>query len=197
NEELYLSVSRKYGEIAVLQQSQSGFGRIVDSGITPKNPVSPNKKIFVLIGLMLGGMLAVGFIAFKEFRDNSVNTVEQLKSDLLPPLTVVPKIEAIPGGNEKSFKTGEGKMPQEVVMMVNRTSITSEAIRRLKNNIIFQNGDEPPKSIAITSPEKGDGKSTITSNLAIAMAEEGYWTLAIGADFRKPKLYKYFGQPQE
>src|SRR5699024_4704586 len=82
NEELYLSVSRKYGEIAVLQQSQSGFGRIVDSGITPKNPVSPNKKIFVLIGLMLGGMLAVGFIAFKEFRDNSVNTVEQLKSDL-------------------------------------------------------------------------------------------------------------------
>src|SRR5699024_12497596 len=35
NEELYLSVSRKYGEIAVLQQSQSGFGRIVDSGITP------------------------------------------------------------------------------------------------------------------------------------------------------------------
>src|SRR5699024_4446863 len=29
------------------------------------------------------------------------------------------------------------------------------------------------------------------------MAEEGYWTLAIGADFRKPKLYKYFGLPQE
>ncbi len=197
NEELYMSVAQQYAEIAVLEQSQSGFGRIIDPAIITNAPVSPDKKLFILLGLMLGGFLAVGFIGFREFRDNSVNTVEQLKTDLLPPLTIIPEIDKTSQDKKKSFKTGEGKIPQEVVMLLNNTSIPSEAIRRLKNNIIFQSGERPPKSIAITSPEKGDGKSTITANLAIAMAEEGYWTLVIDADFRRPKLYKYFGLPQE
>lgn len=197
NEALYMAISGKYADISVWQQSQFGFGRIIDPGTIPDIPVSPNKKLLMFLGFMLGGVLAVGFIGFKEFRDNSVNNADQLRMSYLPPLTIIPEIEKAEGNNGKSFKTGEGEIPHEVVMLLNRTSITSEAIRRLKNNIIYQNGERPPKTIAITSPEKGDGKSTISANLAIALAEEGYWTLVIGADFRRPKLYKYFGVPEE
>jgi len=193
-EELFVNVSRQYADMAVLQQAQSGFGRIVDPGNIPKVPISPNKKIFLLLGLMLGGFMAVGYIAIREFTDNSVNEVGQLQSVHFPPLTVVPAIDKKKAQkNRKSFEKGEGEIPDELVLLQDRKSITSEAIRRLKNNIIYQNGDRPPKSIVITSPEKGDGKSTIASNLGIAFAEEGYWTLVIDADFRRPRLHKNFG----
>jgi capsular exopolysaccharide synthesis family protein len=143
---------------------------------------------------MLGGFMAVGYIAIREFTDNSVNEVGQLQSVHFPPLTVVPVIDKKKAQkNRKSFEKGEGEIPDELVLLQDRKSITSEAIRRLKNNIIYQNGDRPPKSIVITSPEKGDGKSTIASNLGIAFAEEGYWTLVIDADFRRPRLHKNFG----
>lgn len=197
NEELYVNVSRQHADVSVLQQSKFGFGRVVDSANVPEIPVSPNKKIFLLLGLMFGGVLAAGFIFIREFRDNSVNNIGQLKTIYLPPLTVVPGIKKLEKKNRKLFSEGEGVIPQEIVMLNDRASIVAESIRRLKNNIIFQNGDQPPKSIVVTSPEKGDGKSTILSNLAIAFAEEGYWTLVIDADFRRPKLHKYFGVKDE
>src|SRR5699024_7169948 len=164
NEELYLAVARQYANIAVLEQSQHGFGRIIDPAILNNSPVSPNKMLFMILGFMLGGVLACGFIAFREFKDNSINNVEELRTALLPPLTVIPEIETVTKKNKKSFKKGGGLIPKEVVMLQNRRSITSEAIKFLKNNIIYQNGEHPPKSIAITSPEKGDGKSTIAAN---------------------------------
>lgn len=197
NEELYINVSKQYADMSILQQSQYGFGRIIDPANIPSFAVSPNKKILLLLGLMFGGILAAGFIAIREFRDNSVNNIGQLKTIYLPPLTVIPGIEKVKKEDQKLFKKGEGKIPDEVVMLHDRTSITAEAVRRLKNNIIYQNGELPPKTIVITSPEKGDGKSTVAANLSISFAEEGFWTLVIDADFRRPKLQKYFGITEE
>ncbi|HLR31350.1 MAG TPA: polysaccharide biosynthesis tyrosine autokinase [Fodinibius sp.] len=197
NEELYLNVSRQYADMSVWRQSQYGFGRIIDQGNVPGAPVSPNKKILMILGFMLGGLVAAGFIAIREFRDNSVNSVDQLRTVYMPSITVIPSFEKVSKKDRKSFETGKGRIPDEVVMLRDRSSIASEAVRRLKNNIIYQYGDTPPKTIAITSPEKGDGKSTVAANLGIAFAEEGYWTLVIGADFRRPKLYKYFGLTAE
>ncbi|MEL7834397.1 GumC family protein [Fodinibius sp. Rm-B-1B1-1] len=193
NEELYVNISRQFADMSVWKQSQFGFGRIIDPGQVPSNPVSPNKKILLLLGVMLGGLVSAGFIFIKEFRDNSVNDVGELKTMYLPSVTVVPSFDKISRRKRKSFKVGQGKVPAELVLMQNRDSISAEAIRRLKNNIIYQYGDVPPKSIAITSPEKGDGKSTIAANLGIAFAEEGFKTVLIGADFRRPQVGKYFG----
>ena len=197
NEELYLNVLRQYADMSVLRQSQFGFGRIIDPGYVPSFPISPNKKIFLILGIMLGGFFAAGFIFIKEFQDNSVNNVGQLRTVYLPPLTVIPSFEQITNGSRQSFKKGSGKIPKELVLLQNSSSISSEAVRRLKNNIIYQHGENPPKTIAITSAEKGDGKSTVAANLGIALAEDGYWTLIIGADFRRPKLHKYFGLPKK
>lgn len=193
NEELYINISRQYADMSVWKQSQFGFGRVVDPGEVPVVPVSPNKKILLLLGIMLGGLFSAGFIVVSEFRDNTVNDVGELKTLYLPPVTVVPSFEKSSRKKRKHFSVGEGKIPTELVMLRDRASISSEAIRRLKNNIIYQHGELPPKTIAITSAEKGDGKSTIVANLGIAFAEDGFKTLLIGADFRRPKLGKYLG----
>jgi capsular exopolysaccharide synthesis family protein len=193
NEELYINISRQYADMSVWKQSQFGFGRVIDPGQVPNVPVSPNKKILLLLGIMLGGLASAGFIFINEFRDNTVNDVGELKTMFLPSITVVPSFEKVSRRNRKDFSVGEGKIPAELVLLQDRLSLSSEAIRRLKNNIIYQYGERPPKTISVTSAEKGDGKSTIVANLGIAFAEDGYKTLIIGADFRRPKLGKYMG----
>lgn len=195
NEELYLNVSKQYADMSVWKQSQFGFGRIIDTADIANVPVSPNKKMFILLGVMLGGLFAAGLIAFYDFKDNSVKSVDQLRTIYLPALTlsVIPAFDKVPKKNRKFFATGNGRIPDELVLLQDRASLPSESIRRLKNHLIYHHGDKPPKTIAVTSPEKGDGKSTIVANLGIAFAEEGYRTLVIGADFRRPQLGKYFG----
>lgn len=193
NEELYLSVSSKYAEMSVLKQSQFGFGRIIDTAMVPGSPISPNKKLLLILGVMLGGLFAGGIITLREFLDNSINSIDQLKYSQLPMLAAIPELQKVSKRKKQSFKNGEEKIPDELVLLHDRANIASESVRRLKNNIVYQHGDTPPKTIAVTSAEKGDGKSTIASNLGIAFAEEGYKTLVIDTDFRRPRLHKYFG----
>lgn len=195
NEEMYVSVSRQYADMSVLKQSQFGFGRVLDTALIPNNPVSPNEKLLLLVGLMLGGVLATSIIVLRDFFDNSISSVDELKMTRLPMLSAIPVLEKVSKKNKKTFKNGSGEIPTELVLLRDRSHVASEAMRRLKNNIIYQHGDIPPKTIALTSPEKGDGKSTVVANLGIAFAEEGYKTLVVDTDFRRPKLHNYFGIP--
>ncbi|MCH8549990.1 MAG: polysaccharide biosynthesis tyrosine autokinase [Balneolaceae bacterium] len=197
NEALYEDVSRRFADMSVLKQSQFGFGRIVDDALVPGAPVSPNQKILLLMGMMLGGIFAVAVIFIKEFRDDSISSIDQLRPLHLPLLAAVPKFEKIPRRKRKTFEAGEGEVPEGLVLVQNRLSVASESIRRLKNNIVYQFGDTPPKTIGVTSAEKGDGKSTIVSNLGIAFAEAEFKTLIIDTDFRRPKIHEYFGLKNE
>lgn len=193
NEEMYVNISSQHADMAVLKQSQFGFGRIVDTGVVPSSPVSPNKKILLILGIMIGGVLAAGLITIREFFDNSINSVDEIKMTRLPMLSAVPVLDKVSKKNQKTFKNGKGAIPDELVLLRDHSHVASESIRRLKNNIVYQYGDNPPKTMAVTSAEKGDGKSTIVSNLGLAFAEEGYKTLVIDTDFRRPKLHTYFG----
>ena len=196
NEQLYMDVSKKYADMSIWKQSQYGNGQIIDQGEIPNKPVSPNKKIYVLLGIMLGGLVSAGCITVREFWDDSVKDAYQLRNQTLPSLTftAIPTFEKVSEKNKRSFEIGHGKIPDEMVLLYDSASLVSESIRRLKNNIVYQHGNYPPKTIAVTSAEKGDGKSTIVANLGIAFAEEGYKTLVVGADFRRPKLQEYFGR---
>lgn len=197
NEEMFVNVSSQYADMSVLKQSQFGFGRVLDNGLIPNTPVSPNKKILLLVGIMLGGVFAAGFIAVREFADNSISSVDELNMTSLPMLSAIPVLEKASKKNNKMFKNSNGEIPNELVLLRDRSHVASESIRRLKNNIIYQYGDVPPKTIAITSPEKGDGKSTVISNLGLAFAEEGFKTLVVDTDFRRPKIHNYYGLSNE
>jgi capsular exopolysaccharide synthesis family protein len=71
-------------------------------------------------------------------------------------------------------------------------SVVAEAYRTIRTAVFFGAPKEGAKTILITSPAPGDGKSTLASNLAISMAQAGQKTLLIDADFRKPVQHKIF-----
>jgi capsular exopolysaccharide synthesis family protein len=71
-------------------------------------------------------------------------------------------------------------------------SIVAEAYRTIRTAVFFGVPKGKAKTILITSPDVGDGKTTLVSNLAIAMAQAGQKTLILDADFRKPMQHNIF-----
>jgi len=71
-------------------------------------------------------------------------------------------------------------------------SVVAEAYRTIRTAVFFGSPKEKAKIILVTSPEPGDGKSTLASNLAIAMAQAGQKTLVVDADFRRPMQNRIF-----
>lgn len=71
-------------------------------------------------------------------------------------------------------------------------SPVSEAFRALRTNIKYASVDQPLKSILFTSPGPSEGKSTVTANFALTLAQAGYKVLLLDCDMRKPAQHKIF-----
>lgn len=75
-------------------------------------------------------------------------------------------------------------------------SVAAEAYRILRTNLQFTHPDRPLKSVLVTSPTVGDGKSTVTANLAVSFAQAGRRTIVVNADLRRPSVHKLFHVPE-
>ena len=72
-----------------------------------------------------------------------------------------------------------------------------KSIRALRTAVLFSSADEGARSIVVTSTGPSEGKTVVSSNLAIALAQAGQRTLVIDADMRRPRMHEALGRPQE
>lgn len=195
NEELFLTVSKQYAEMSLWEQTQFGLGRPVDDGYIPEQPVKPNKKLYVLVGFILGGILSVGFIFIREAFNTRIDSVEKLKRFDPPLLAVIPSmndfIKDNHNGNERVPINGR-EVSTTMVSLLDTVSPVSESFRRLQSNIIYSNPDANLKSIMVTSSTQGEGKTTIASNLGVVLAEAGYKVVVVDTDLRRPQMHLQF-----
>ncbi|WP_285842040.1 CpsD/CapB family tyrosine-protein kinase [Ureibacillus chungkukjangi] len=86
----------------------------------------------------------------------------------------------------------QAKMPRTLITISDNNSLISEQFRTIRANINFSMPGEELKTILITSPSPGEGKSTNAANIAVVFAQEGKRVLLVDADLRKPTLHYTF-----
>ena len=89
-------------------------------------------------------------------------------------------------GEDKDFS-------RHVVALTEPTSPAAETYRALRTNLLYGFIDDPPRTIVLTSPGPGEGKSITSSNLGIVLAQAGKNTLIVDCDMRSPAVHKIFG----
>lgn len=163
--------------------------RVTESASLPTSPTFPNVKLSVVIGLIVGLLIGIVYALLKSILDRRLRTAEQVEREF-----EVPVIGAVP--IDRAFQTVErlGKASASDATDVTRNqSALGESMRELRTNLQFMNVDAPPRVLVVSSPLPGDGKSTITANLALAMAASGERVIVIDADLRRPTVAKTFG----
>jgi capsular exopolysaccharide synthesis family protein len=88
-------------------------------------------------------------------------------------------------------------MTDELVVLGNPKSVIAESIRTIRTNLQFSSVDDEVKTILVTSTEPGEGKSFISSNLALSFAQNDSKVLIVDCDMRKGRLHKIFGVTNE
>jgi succinoglycan biosynthesis transport protein ExoP len=149
--------------------------------------VEPNFKKTMMMGSVLGALvgLLLGFLV--ETADKSFRTPDEISQVLgLPLVGISPQFQAARPSTETSFGPA-------VITVHRPRSQSAEAFRGVRTHLLAGLRDEVTKVILVTSPEPGDGKSTMASNLAVAMAQSGKSVLLIDADMRRPTVHTLIG----
>lgn len=171
-EPLYRLLQQKKEENMISLYALPDNARMMEVPYTKVTPIKPNKRNICLMGLLLGIMIPPGIFFIKESLRRKVYGKQDVeKRTKLPVFAIIPK----------------AKDDIILVDFKNKDKIT-EAFRMLRANMQFLEG----KVIQVTSSIAGEGKSTISTNLAIALASIGKKVILVGMDLRKPKIHKIF-----
>ena len=184
NRQIFESLMQRTKETGISGELKTSNVRIVDAAETPRTPATPNTRNNLLLALLGGATLAIGLAMFFEYLDNRIKSPEELKQYLgLPFLGMLPAL----------FDTGI-----ENPLLNNGVPPNfSESVRGVRTNLMFSTTVEGARSLLVTSTGPGEGKTVVSTNLAVALAQAGQRVLLIDADMRKPRVHTIFGKPQQ
>ena len=155
--------------------------RVIDPAVTPEKPVRPRKLMNLAIGLLGGGLLGLMLVFVLEFLDQSVKSSEDLEEKLgLPFLGFVP------------YEKLKKKESEYATLLKEGNSLVAENVRNVRTMLDFSLAGEHNAPILITSSLQGEGKSYLSSNLLVALAQTGKKVLLVDGDLRRARVHRVF-----
>jgi polysaccharide biosynthesis transport protein len=153
---------------------------LVEPAVLPDRPIGPNKPLIIFLVSMIGFVLAALTAHLLEYLDRSIKTPEDIERVLdLPVVGYIGEMDI-----RQDSWAYVAKKPRSPI---------AEAFRSMRTNIEFAGVDQPLKTILVTSAEAEDGKTTVSSNLAIAMGHGDKKVLLMDADMRRGNLHTIVG----
>ena len=153
---------------------------VVRPPTTPEGPVSPKPARNIALAAVLGLLLGLGAALVRETLDKTIKTQDDVKT-----VTEVPIIGSIMHDPDA--------VRRPLIVEVDPRSPRAEAFRSLRTNLQFIDAANHPRTLVITSSLAGEGKSTMSANLALTMAQGGSRVCLVEADLRRPKVLDYLG----
>ncbi|MDQ6663870.1 MAG: exopolysaccharide transport family protein, partial [Acidobacteriota bacterium] len=210
---LYEATLQRVKEADVASAIRANNVRVVDPARAPRKPIRPNRTLNAAIGLLAGTFFGVGFVLFTERRQPHPQIPSDTRARLqMPELGTIPS--ACNADSQRQRATlppwfpGNGHGPPangparpirnwlQVVTLVERDSALAESFRGALASLLFSaNNGVTPRVIVITSASAGEGKTTVTTNLGIALAATNRRVLLIDGNRRNPRLHDIFRVP--
>jgi len=181
-----LSQIRKRNNAIEIEQKAKPKLELITLASTPDRPSRDRRHRYIIAGCIVSLMIAFGFGLLLDARDKRVITCLDIKNHVRAPIL----------GVIQHIRRRKRKTPGKIC--VEKTSSSAaEQYRRIVSLIINPTDGKEIRSILITSPGKGDGKTTLSSNLACAMAQFGKKVLLIDANMHNPGLSAIFNMSDE
>lgn len=182
-ERLCDALDARLKELNLTQKVGAADIHVLEQGRVAVSPTTPKKGRTMALGLVLGSMLGVGLSLLQELRDERMHSADDVYDAVqLPLLAAIPHLS----GRLTAMQKAQ-------TVHLRPKSDEAEAFRKLRTALHFGSNRRKPRTMLVTSPAAGEGKSTTASNLAIALAHAGCRVLLLEADLRKPVLHVLFG----
>ncbi len=183
----------KYQEIKVVESQTIGNARILQYAEVGRNPSALKKKVLILVGGVLGGLLLGVATAFLiDVLDKRVKTskeAEELFDHTLLGLIPAFKIKNPSQREALSLK----QISRRIIVETSPQSVIHESYQMLQANLKFVSLDKKVRTIVVTSSIPGEGKSEVSANLAAVIAQTGRRVLLVDADMRRPSQHHLWG----
>jgi capsular exopolysaccharide synthesis family protein len=205
--QLYETLSQRAKEAGFVSAMQTTTIRVVDVPAAPSSPISPRRTTAASVGLLLGSLCGFGFAVFRDRTANVFRVPGETERLLrVHELGVIPnadrglKPRVIAGVSLPSQISGSASKralqagnPPALQCWNQNFSIVAEAYRNTTHSILLA-GVMPRASrvYVITSPNSGEGKTTVTVNLGVALSKSKQRVVVVDGDLRKPGLHKNF-----
>lgn len=150
----------------------------LEDATVSSTPVSPDTKKLTGMGAIAGFTLVLAVIFLRRTIDTKLRTREDATK-----ATDAGVLGVLPLSDE---------LTEENILHSDSDHVSQEAIRQMRTNLRFVNVDNPPKSLIVTSAEPGEGKSTVSTSIARALADAGEPVIIIDADLRRSTIAKKF-----
>ena len=213
NKQIYQGLLQRLKEAGVSAGLKASNVRVVDPAEPPRKPARPNLPLNLAMAVVLGLGLGVGAAFFQEYLDNSLKSPEDVERFLgLPSLALIPAVQSLNGRRNYLYgkrdrshliapASQDAKAPlavpgwHRIDVNPQQSSSLAEAFRSLRTSVLLSTANQPPRTLLVSSSQPGEGKTTISINLSISLAQLGQRVLLIDGDMRRPCVRKALDLP--
>lgn len=180
-----------------LMRDFGGYDARVIASAGPGSRIAAGLFRTLMICVFMGLIGGAGLAYLADATDRSFRTPEEIRRSL--GLAILGHIPFLPRSEKMHSANGDGHAEDSchpaLCVYHHPSSLEAEAYRSLRTALYFGTRGEGHRVIQITSPNMGDGKTTLISNLAIAIAQSGKRVIVVDADLRRPRIHSLFGLP--
>jgi tyrosine-protein kinase Etk/Wzc len=198
NTELYTTLLNKSQTIKVAKAGTVGDVRIIDYAVLPKWPVKPKKMLIIAVAFILGIVTGVALAFLRKALSRGVEDPDIIEKYLnIPVYATVPHSDIQRKLARKlESHNYSGDIPM-VLALENKEDLAIESLRSLRTTLHFAFLEAKNNIIMVSGPSPGVGKTFISTNLAMVLADSGKKILLIDADLRRGLIHEVLGISRE